>query len=166
MSLPFQVKDVYVATSHNRSKAQGGDSCFCSFLLWLLPITGGLWGVQDSWPTGPFGGGIWKAETNSRWRNFESLHYREAWNGAWIDDWKPMCKRTNFICVSFQRMYYKPIPMGDLKLLLPFQKAIKFGGGRHFQDCLVPFPHFTDDVTDIPRVSFESRKSYRFQKPR
>lgn len=48
MSLPFQVKDVYVATSHNRSKAQGRDSCFCSFLLWLLPITGGLWGVQDS----------------------------------------------------------------------------------------------------------------------
>lgn len=75
-------------------------------------------------------------------------------------------ERTNFIIVSFQGVFYKPFPMSDLKLVLPFQKAMKFRVGRHFWDRLVLFPHFTDEVTDILRISFEKKKPHRVQKPR
>lgn len=39
--------------------------------------------------------------------------------------------RTNFIHAFFQDMFYQPLPTGDLKLVLPFQKAVKLGVRRH-----------------------------------
>lgn len=42
-------------------------------------------------------------------------------------------ERTDFIYISFQEMFYKALPMGLLKLVLPFQRDIKVGVGRHLE---------------------------------
>lgn len=45
----------------------------------------------------------------------------------------PWVERTDFIYISFQEMFYKLLPVGHLKLFLPFRRDIKVGIGRHLE---------------------------------
>ena len=66
---------------HSVGQVLGGHRAgSCSLLLWLLPVTSGLWVVQDMRDTCHLG----KAETGNDGGNTRSVHGGEAWSWACI----------------------------------------------------------------------------------
>lgn len=74
-----------------------------------------------------------------------------------------MCEEDQFYLCLFLGMFWKPLPVSHLVFL--FQEAIKFGGENFIQEFLIPSSHFTDEITDILKIYFET-KSHRIQKSR
>lgn len=98
---------------------------------------------------------------NKKWLGIPGVHVI----GKHETEFESICGLDRFYLCLLSWKVLSAAPREWFEIGVAISERCKIWNWKALEDCSVPFSHFTDEVTDSLRISFERKKVRRVQKP-